>query len=285
MGLKVGVVYFSILLSACAGGVERAPTAAPTAAVESQVTTIKDLAEVAPVVAAGGKARTLLVLDIDDTLLTSSQFFGSDRWNEWQETLAVGDPRKVLCRFDLIALNFEAGTLVPTQKDGPQQINAIAVDKIIMTARSPLYRVSTIRELRRAGYALPAPSAGGADGLSYRWRKTAESKPVSVSYYDGVFMIKGQQKGPLLLDLMRRLNLSYERVVLVDDGKHNIDVMQAELKGTGVSYHGLWYTRIDKSLAKGDVEAGVAGWQAWRSLLSALYPARRADFDAGHCYY
>jgi Protein of unknown function (DUF2608) len=285
MSLKVGVVFLSIFLSACAEGVKQTPTAVPTAPVESQVTTIKDLAEVAPVVAAGGKARTLLVLDIDDTLLTSRQFFGSDRWNEWQNALVAGDPRKVRCRFDLIALNFEAGTLVPTQKDGPEKINAIAVDKIFMTARSPLYRVGTIRELRRVGYALPAPLTAGADSLSYRWRKTAESKSVSVGYYDGVFMIKGQQKGPLLLDLMRRLNLSYERVVLVDDGKHNIEVMQAALKGSGISYHGLWYTRIDKTLAKGDEEAGAAGWQAWRSFLSALYPARLADLDAGRCLY
>ena len=52
--------------------------------------------------------RTLLVLDIDDTLLTSDGFFGSDKWYEWQKTLPASDPGKVPCLFDVISLNYEA---------------------------------------------------------------------------------------------------------------------------------------------------------------------------------
>jgi hypothetical protein len=283
--LKIYVVSLAIFLSACAPRLERASTEVPAVRIESQITVINDLIEVAPVITAGGQARTLLVLDIDDTLLTSPQFYGSERWYAWQSELADGDPRKVRCRFDVIALNIEAGTLLPTQEDGPRHINAIAVDKVILTARSPMFRGGTIRELRRAGYVLPAPLAGGADGIVYSWRKDSAAKPVTVSYDNGVFMITGQDKGLLLLDLMARLEVSYERVVLVDDGKKNIEDMQAALKVSGIAYHGLWYTRIDKKLAKGDIEAGIAGWQAWRRLLSAMSPARLADLDAGRCFY
>ena len=75
-----------ILLTACAG-----PGVRPSLAV-SEVRAIDDLALVSTVLAESPK-RTLLVLDIDDTLLTSDNFFGSDKWYEWQHSLAADDPR------------------------------------------------------------------------------------------------------------------------------------------------------------------------------------------------
>ena len=61
------------LLGACA------TTAPRTEAAASIVRTIDDLAAVAPALQESSE-RTLLVLDIDDTLLTSAGFFGSDKW-------------------------------------------------------------------------------------------------------------------------------------------------------------------------------------------------------------
>src|SRR5262249_38873353 len=73
----------------------------------------KDLADISSVL--GGTTRTLLVLDIDDTLLTSPVFYGSDAWYEWQRSLPAGDNRAVPCLFDVIAINTELGTQVETQ--------------------------------------------------------------------------------------------------------------------------------------------------------------------------
>ncbi|MDI1252350.1 DUF2608 domain-containing protein [Thermomonas sp.] len=271
------------LLTACAGTpVAHAPA---SHAPESQVTDIQDLAQIAAALAENGRRRTLLVMDIDDTLLTSQGFFGSDRWYEWQKHLQANDPAKVPCLFDVISLNYEAGTQQLTQPDGPALINAFPGDKLMLTSRNPLYRGGTVRTLHDAGYALPMPLAGQTGGSSWRWRKAPDARESEVSYDQGIFMTAGQDKGLMLLDLLGRLKLHYDRVLLVDDGDTNIRNMQSVLRDAGIDYHGLHYTRVDKTVSKSDAKAGLQGWQTWQVLLSATYPERLDALNAGHCAY
>ena len=277
--MRLSPLLLVVLLSACAGQAVR-----PSATPESEVRASHDLADIAPALAESTK-RTLLVLDIDDTLLTSDGFFGSDKWYEWQKTLPASDPGKVPCLFDVISLNYETGGQRATQPDGPALVNAVQVDKLLLTSRNPLYRGGTLRTLRDAGYALPAPLAGQADGSSWDFRKAPGARMSRVVYDQGVFMTTGQDKGLVLLDLLRRLGLRYDRVVLVDDGKKNIDNMQNALRKAGVDYLGLHYLRVDKSIAAADAQAGRAGWQAWQRLLGEVYPQRLQALQQGQCDY
>lgn len=271
------------LLTACASTpVAHAPT---PHAPESLVTDIKDLASVATTLAENGTRRTLLVLDIDDTLLTSRGFFGSDRWYEWQKHLQANDPAKVPCLFDVISLNYEAGTQQLTQPDGPSLINALPGDKLMLTSRNPLYRGGTLRTLHDAGYALPTPLAGQLEGRSWRWRKAPGARESDVGYAQGIFMTSGQDKGLVLLDLLGRLALHYDRVVLVDDGDANIRNMQSALRDAGIDYHGLHYTRVKRPVSDTEAKAALQGWQAWQALLSTTYPERLEAFNSGHCAY
>ena len=277
--MRLSPLLLVVLLSACAGQAVR-----PSATPESEVRASHDLADIAPALAESTK-RTLLVLDIDDTLLTSDGFFGSDKWYEWQKTLPASDPGKVPCLFDVISLNYETGGQRATQPDGPALVNAVQVDKLLLTSRNPLYRGGTLRTLRDAGYALPAPLAGQADGSSWDFRKAPDAAPVRITYDQGVFMTTGQDKGLVLLDLLRRLDLRYDRVVLVDDGEKNISNMQNALRDAGIDYLGLHYTRVDKSVDAADAANGRAGWQAWRQLLAKAYPQRLQAMEGGSCDY
>ena len=277
--MRLSPLLLVVLLSACAGQAVR-----PSATPESEVRASHDLADIAPALAESTK-RTLLVLDIDDTLLTSDGFFGSDKWYEWQKTLPASDPGKVPCLFDVISLNYETGGQRATQPDGPALVNAVQVDKLLLTSRNPLYRGGTLRTLRDAGYALPAPLAGQADGSSWDFRKAPDAAPVRITYDQGVFMTTGQDKGLALLALLQRLHTRYDRVVLVDDGKKNIDNMQNALRKAGVDYLGLHYLRVDKSIAAADAQAGRAGWQAWQRLLGEVYPQRLPALQQGQCDY
>ena len=277
--MRLSPLLLVVLLSACAGQAVR-----PSATPESEVRASHDLADIAPALAESTK-RTLLVLDIDDTLLTSDGFFGSDKWYEWQKTLPASDPGKVPCLFDVISLNYETGGQRATQPDGPALVNAVQVDKLLLTSRNPLYRGGTLRTLRDAGYALPAPLAGQADGSSWDFRKAPDAAPVRITYDQGVFMTTGQDKGLALLALLQRLHTRNDRVELVDDGKKNIDNMQNALRKAGVDYLGLHYLRVDKSIAAADAQAGRAGWQAWQRLLGEVYPQRLQALQQGQCDY
>ena len=277
--MRLSPLLLVVLLSACAGQAVR-----PSATPESEVRASHDLADIAPALAESTK-RTLLVLDIDDTLLTSDGFFGSDKWYEWQKTLPASDPGKVPCLFDVISLNYETGGQRATQPDGPALVNAVQVDKLLLTSRNPLYRGGTLRTLQDAGYALPAPLGNADASLSWDFRKAPGARMSRVVYDQGVFMTTGQDKGLVLLDLLRRLGLRYDRVVLVDDGEKNISNMQNALRDAGIDYLGLHYTRVDKSVDAADAADGRAGWQAWRQLLAKTYPQRLQAMEGGSCDY
>ncbi|HRN63104.1 MAG TPA: DUF2608 domain-containing protein [Luteimonas sp.] len=279
-------VSLLLFLGACAQTPQRAQAPPAARAGESQVTQIQRLADILPVLDANGGRRTLLVLDIDDTLLTSQVFFGSDRWYEWQKSLQPGDAGFVPCKFDIIGLSYEAGTQRLTEDAAARDlVNAIAGDKLLLTARNPGYRGGTIRELRAAGYTLPDTLGTDRDGVLFDWRPTPGAAPVPISYQDGVMMVTGRDKGETLLAMLQLQSLDYDRVVLVDDGRRNIDQMQAALARAGIDYHGLWYTHVDKTIAPADVSAGQAGWTALRTWLAGTFPERLRRMEAGQCFY
>lgn len=280
-----------LALTACVSTPEVPPAVVVPA--ESTVGVSDDLQALRDVLADNGERSTLLVLDIDDTLLTSTTFFGSDSWVSWQRGLASDDKQRVPCLWEVLALAHEAGTQRATQDDAPSLVNGIGIDKLILTARSPGARAATMRELEHAGYRMPDPLDGKAVGMIHEWRPDISSPGVTVSYHDGLFMVAGQDKGVMLLDLLERLDLMqrYQRVVLVDDGEGNISDMQSALRGTAIGYHGLHYTRITKLPEDGKPldrklqRQGGDAWKAWRTLLKATAPERLKRLDAGACAY
>ena len=281
--LCAGAGCFALLLVGCTS--QQVVPSRPGAAQTSDVVTTRDLVDVLKVLSEPYNGRTLLVLDIDNTLLTSPTFFGSDAWYEWQKTLSPQSPGYVPCKFDVVAMNFEAGTQVPTQADAVAAINAIPLDKIMVTARSPIYRGGTIRELKKAGYELPASLQPGLAGAIYEYRPDPNQPGATISYHQGVLMVAGQNKGLALVDLMKHMQITYDRVVLVDDGEKNINDMRDAMAAEAIEYRGVRYNRIDKTVDAARERQGIEGWKAWQQLLAAIYPERLARLQAGECGY
>ncbi|AEF99385.1 DUF2608 domain-containing protein [Methylomonas methanica] len=231
--------------------------------------------------------RTLVVFDIDDTLLTSDRFFGSDHWYRWQSTLDSSDPSYVPCKFDVNAINYETETFKKTEAHSDDTVNSLGADKLFLTARSPYSRGPTLRELKNAGYALPLPLNGDPNGLMYRWQVKPDAAELPVSYADGVFMVSGRNKGLLLLDLLAKLKLDYDHVILIDDSAGNIAAMRDALKAAGINYHGLHYTRIEKQQPpdQGLIAEANAAWQGLQNYLAQNFPRRLEQLRQNQCFY
>ena len=176
-----------LLLAGCQGLPVRETAPAPAAApVLSQVDEVKDLNAITTALAAAQGRKTLLVLDIDDTLLTSERFFGSDAWYEWEKTLPQGE--RVLCKFDVIALNYEAGTQQLTQPDAADLINALSVDRLWLTSRGANYRGGTLRELKEHAYRLPPTLGQPSRGEAWTWTDPTNQKTAPVAIPASVAM-------------------------------------------------------------------------------------------------
>ncbi len=259
---------------------------AQTNIVSSTITRSEKFSEAASILAPGS-TKTLFVFDIDDTLLTSDTFFGSDHWYEWQKGLTKADTNYVPCKFDVIAINFELGAMHATEPEAINLVNAIKQNKLFLTARNPGYRSATERELKRAHYQLPGMLQEPGDGMSFKLSDAEQNRSADVSYQNGIYMVNGLGKGEALMELLKRLKLNYEKVVLVDDGRKNIDSMAAATRKYDISYHGFHYLQIGKTLPP-QLELQQAARHSWNKLrhyLRDYSPARLQQLEAEQCAY
>jgi hypothetical protein len=120
----------------------------------------------------------------------------------------------------------------------------------------------------------------------YKWREPGGREAI-VSYHDGIFMVGGLDKGEALIELLSRLGVSYEHVVLVDDGEKNIKAMQSALAKRNVAYHGLHYIRVNKPQppTSEDIETAEASWREMRSFMGLTFPERLKAIERGECFY
>jgi hypothetical protein len=292
------ILVAAIALSACASQPATRSSPAPLATAKSETFTIKDLKEAETLAASLPLETTLVVFDIDDTLLTTPdigtpphpQFFGSDRWYVWQnKELKEGDADKLKCLFDIIAINYELGTQKATQPDAPDVVARIANDKMLLTSRSPNFRGATVRELRDAHYAPIATIDDKPDAIDGEMFVIPEAGTTRMTYADGIFMTRGYDKGEALIRLLERVGKrdAYSTVILVDDGQSNIDKMKAALAKSNINYYGLRYEGIKTdpppAVTGDELTEARASWQQLRDFFDQSQPARGERLRKGQC--
>lgn len=237
--------------------------------------------------------NVLLVLDIDDTILTSHEFFGSDKWYDWQKgrgvdslgkKIPITENQKVMCLFDVLGITFEISANKPTQSDAVKIINQISTDIVVLTARNELYRTATRRELDENGFDF-IDNHLALEGLPLRFKVNHNDRFAVVSYIDGVYMVAGMDKGVMLRILLNKLNKSYDAIVFVDDKEKNIVNMKNAMLEDDVDFYGLRYTKIDKSIAPHELESGVKAAVKLSDYVKNYFPERAKRFNKGECSY
>jgi hypothetical protein len=257
--------------------------------------------------AATPQGRILLVLDIDNTLLTMPQYLGGDRWfNHHAAMVAAGSDPDFRDMGELMAAQtmlFGIGSMQATEPAIPALLAEAArrkIDLFLLSARGPdLYDV-TRRELDRSGLRIEAPYACSfflctEDGLyrddEIRAALVAIGEVPSGTPYrdilirDGVMLVAGQDKGVMLKLLMGAIGgRRYAHVVVADDGQKNIDALAAS--GNPVPITLFHYRRIDPSVTEAEDQVARARFEALAATLcaalqSALCRAPAASTGSG----
>ncbi|MEO9510452.1 MAG: DUF2608 domain-containing protein, partial [Nonlabens ulvanivorans] len=173
-----------------------------------------------------GSSNVLIVVDIDNTLLTSSVDLGGDVWYQWQRgalEIKPTEAQKVSCLFeDSIGLLYELTPMYLTEKSVPSMIEKWQANDntlIALTSRAPKYRAATERELARNGINLESASLSpiGEDKALYR-----ETLKRELSYMKGVMMTSGMNKGEMIDYILQKTGRSFDAIVFVDDSEKNI---------------------------------------------------------------
>lgn len=205
---------------------------------------------------------TLLVFDIDDTLLTSTSPLASTAFWEWQAGLIKQDSHSQdrLAKDIAHLLNIEAKLfsndpfVVTDEELGPFIKHAVVqgAHTLLLTARSPEFEPQTNRHLDKPQFILGANQGlFKKKGISFNNHQSSSrgnfhcsglSRPVA--YDKGVMYVTGQNKGKSLNCLLRHSKKQYRHILFVDDTYKNIKDMSAYYQGKkGYTVVSVWFTK------------------------------------------
>ncbi|WP_432464302.1 DUF2608 domain-containing protein [Agarivorans sp. QJM3NY_33] len=236
--------------------------------------------------------KTLIVMDIDNTILTSSVDLGGDIWYQWQRGKLAIKPaaeQKVACLFeDTIGLLYELNPQVLTEESVPSLISQWQKDGYTMmalTSRSPKYRAATERELLNKGIDFNVTALAPAGQTSPVYREVTKRE---LSYAKGVMMTTGMNKGTMLEYILKKTGRSFDKIIFIDDSAKNIKNVDAAYKDSkDVDVSLFHYTRVEhlreqqfgSVLTQAQADKMAADWEQLNTTLNTVFPAR----DSGKC--
>ena len=235
-----------------------------------------------------GYDNVLIVVDIDNTLLTSTVDLGGDVWYQWQRNkfdLKPTESQKVSCLFeDSIGLLYELVPMVPTEQGLPalvKQWQKQGNTLFALTSRAPKYRPATERELYRNGFDLEVTALSPENQSAPVYREKVGRE---LSYMKGVMMTSGMNKGEMLDFLLDETGQQFDAIVFVDDSKKNIVNLYNQYKDRNdIDMHIYHYVNIEHQrehefgtvLTEQQVEKMASDWQTLNKTLDSLFPARK----------
>ncbi|MEM7083054.1 MAG: DUF2608 domain-containing protein [Pseudomonadota bacterium] len=236
--------------------------------------------------------RLLIVFDIDDTLLTSAQFFGGDALYRWQsgdvmqteggDMVRISDDEKLQCIFAKLDVLFELARFRPTQDDAHEVVRRLQGQHSVfaLTSRSPGARSGTERELGRAQIDL-ASSHLMAPGRALDFRLRGRG----VTYANGIVMSTGLDKGVVLHDILARIDKqhAFDAIFMIDDGANNLANVNGFWKDKAIDVRLFHYTRVPKTVSPSELKEATQANQRLNAFINSAFPDRRASFDANQC--
>jgi FMN phosphatase YigB (HAD superfamily) len=239
------------------------------------------------------KDSTLIIFDIDDTLLESTNFVGSGKWYDWQRGRVVQDKQgkpfniqkeqQFLCIFRTLGTLFEMGSTKLTQSDAAQILNEFkSYDLMILTSRTTKYRDATERELSKNGIILKDKHLLKTNAI-LNFDLDDNNRQAKVTYANGIVMSSGLNKGMVLRTVLERLNKEYQDIYFVDDSEKNIVNMQKEWQNDNLQINIFHYTKVDKSISKKEIEHSDNAKKQFDDFLNAAYPDSFDRFQNSQC--
>ena len=239
------------------------------------------------------KQSTLLIFDIDDTLLEAVNFIGSGKWYAWQRGRKVYDHNNNLikvkeeqvysCMFSILGTLFDLGTSKLTQDDTSKIIHDLKdYNLMLLTARTYSFRRATEREL----------SVNGLDFSNHHLVDETKTLDFAlndglrtdrVTYKRGLVMSSGLDKGKVLREVLSQIDKTYKSIYFVDDARRNVDNMVEEWKNDDTSFSLYHYTKVDKKISKEEIEQSDNAKKSFDNFMKFAFADRSISFENDTC--
>lgn len=185
---------------------------------------------------------TIVLLDIDNTLLYPPSHMGSDQWVSYQQTQNIQaglDPHYAL--HAVLPLYFHLQHFMELQLVEDtipfiiKKLQERGILVIGLTARSLSITQCTIDQLARNNIFLMCPF----------WPEIFENPlPLHYRYANGIIFCKGNNKGTVLQNFFRHVEYAPSKVIFVDDKEYNLHAVSRVLPDS-CQYIGIRYAHLD----------------------------------------
>ncbi|MDP0561373.1 MAG: DUF2608 domain-containing protein [Candidatus Endonucleobacter sp. (ex Gigantidas childressi)] len=212
--------------------------------------------------------NTLILFDIDNTLIEPVQTLASDQWFCWRiehyESLGNKHPEAL----DMALMEWSAAVNMTKVKEVEPSAHELieylqSNNYIVMglTTRSPSLSTATIKQLKSVQIQLlqTAPSKEEVIFLN----------PREVIYKNGILFTAGTNKGNALLNLFTLINQKLpEKVLFINDKKSHLKQVQQACEDNNISFIGLRYDYLDRKVQEFSQDIAEYQLQHFSKLLS-----------------
>ena len=195
---------------------------------------------------------TLLVLDIDDTLLIPVQMLGCDEWFTHRLNLYINQEMsfsqaldRSLAEWEAIRHLTEMEVVEPGTEKIVQELQKKAVPIIGLTTQGIALSHRTIVQLKAHNLDLSTTAP-------FRTHHYFEQKDLGVLFRKGVLFTSGTGKGTALFTLCDHFGYAPKKIVFINDKATHLRDIETEAEKRGVEFIGLRYGYSDNRKAKFD---------------------------------
>lgn len=195
--------------------------------------------------------NSVLLVDLDNTLMESENELGGDAWftslccyapsviNNKEQALAVS-----IALYKKIQRWVNTKPVEETTAKIIKLLQLSHVPIIAITARSQSIEWDTLRQLDKIK--IKFNSLGIAQQPLFI--NNTNEKPAL--YSDGIIYCDGKDKGLCFKSFIEANHLKLKHVVMIDDKIHHLDRVKKQLDSLGVRFNGIHYTHLDEQLAE-----------------------------------
>lgn len=206
---------------------------------------------------------TLVILDIDDTLLIPTQTLGTDVWFQYQlnKNKTFPDPLdKTLSQWEAIRHLSNMQIVEEGSDKIVSQLQSKKIKVMGLTTQGIALATRTFKQLLAHDIDLSKTSPSVDDHYFLNGH--------GVLFRNGILFTGGSPKGPALLKLLNHLNYRPEKIVFINDKKsHLLDVAET-IEKEKIPFVGLRYSYSDARVAAFRPE--IAEYQFTHSNFSTI---------------
>lgn len=211
------------------------------------------------------QVNDIVVFDLDNTVLEAMQTIGSDQWFEHQvknyKAQGFDDASAVQKSAHDFTLVHQVARIQPVEAITPSLIRNLqkkGITVIGLTARPNEQQDLSVREVRSIGVDFRATHVADIGNALADFPGSA--------YKEGILFANGQNKGALLISVLREAGLTHKRVIFVDDKVKNVTNMDDALTPAGLESISFRYGAADAKVKAFDPKIADRQFAAFQKL-------------------